>query len=198
MHLVQKAHPTCCSLVRQLIKPTPSAISYDLRMCTEYAPFAIYGRRCRNIFLGGMRVLIKIPPPARTHTHAHARSGGRYSIAPVNAEVPPGPRHAATAPSQRMRRRRRTTEGANCLATSSQVPLMNPVALGILLQVQCVGWSAQSARGAAGLPLDPPMPPATPPAPGPGLERIRPTPHISIAKVRSAPIPSLCCTAFLQ
>ena len=117
---------------------------------------------------------------------------------PGNGEAPPlntpGPRHAATAPSQLMHQRRGTTEGPNCLATSSQVPLMNPVALGILLQVQCVGWSAQSARGAVGLPLDPPMPPA----PGPGLERIRPTPRISIGKVRSAPIPSLCCTAFLQ
>ena len=66
--------------------------------------------------------------------------------------MPPGPRHAATAPSQRMRRRRRTTEGANCLATSSQVPLMNPVALGILLQVQCAGWPVQSVCKRCGRP----------------------------------------------
>jgi hypothetical protein len=38
----------------------------------------------------------------------------QFGVAPGNAEVPLGPWHAATAPTQRMRWRWEATEGANC------------------------------------------------------------------------------------
>ena len=79
-HREQNTDPRYCSWIRKENYTTPFIISYDLRMCTEYAPFAICGRRCRNIFLGGIRVLIKIPRPrAHTHTPMHAAAAGTPS-----------------------------------------------------------------------------------------------------------------------